>query len=168
MKNILLCFSMLLGIFFLLVFKEDAQGHRNSAMNLECASCHLEGPPAKISIKGIPAKFQPGKAYQVTVEVVSKLKSLSESKGGFAVQASAGTLKVKDEKRTQILGDYLTHTLEGNKVRKWTFLWVAPTVEEEAIITVMGVAANGDYAPCGDAVTADAVVTKKAMNKNRK
>ncbi|MCS7149404.1 MAG: choice-of-anchor V domain-containing protein [Caldimicrobium sp.] len=168
MKNMLLCLTLLLVMLFLLVSNDDAQGHRNSAMNLECASCHLEGPPAKIIIKGIPAKFQPGKAYQVTVEVVAKLKSLSESKGGFAVQASAGTLKVKDEKRTQILGDYLTHTPEGNKVRKWTFLWIAPTVEEEAIITVMGVAANGDYAPCGDAVAADAVVSKKAMDKSKK
>lgn len=142
--------------------------HRNSSMNLECASCHVEGPTAKIVIKGLPAQFQPGKSYQVTVEVISKLKSMSESKGGFAVQASAGTLKVKDEKRTQLLGDYLTHTPEGNMGRKWTFIWVAPTDVEEATITVMGVAANGDYSPIGDAVAADAVSITKAKQRVKK
>lgn len=159
---------LLLSFFLFLCLIQRSYAHRNSAMNLECASCHAEGPAAKIVIKGLPAQFQPGKSYQVTVEVISKLKSMSESKGGFAVQASAGTLKVKDEKRTQLLGDYLTHTPEGNMVRKWTFIWVAPTDVEEATITVMGVAANGDYSPFGDAVAADAVSITKAKPRVKK
>uniref|UniRef100_A0A832LX79 Uncharacterized protein n=1 Tax=Caldimicrobium thiodismutans TaxID=1653476 RepID=A0A832LX79_9BACT len=166
MKKILSILAMALVITGLIVQK--GFGHRNSAVNLECASCHAEGPAAKIVIKGLPAQFQPGKSYQVTVEVISKLKSMSESKGGFAVQASAGILKVKDEKRTQLLGDYLTHTPEGNMGRKWTFIWVAPTDVEEATIMVMGVAANGDYSPFGDSVAADAVTITKAKPRVKK
>lgn len=152
---------------FSVAIKKDVSAHRNSAMGLECASCHIEGPQAKLVIRGVPAQFQPGKTYEVTVEVISKLRSKSDSRGGFAVQASAGELKVKDTKRTQLINGYITHTIEGNSVRKWSFLWTAPKDVEEVTIMAMGVASDGDYSPYGDAVAVEAVTTVRAKPKKK-
>lgn len=152
----------------LLFYPSDLTAHRNSAMNLECGNCHIEGKATKVIIKGFPSQFQPGRSYTITVEVQSKVLSVSESKGGFAAQVVGGTLKIKDDKNTQLLHGYLTHTQEGNTKRKWVFEWVAPQDAEEAVLTVMGVAANGDYSPYGDGVAVEALSAKKAVTKAKK
>jgi len=131
-------------------------GHKNSAPNLECISCH-EGEMVQnmVRIQGLPKTYVPGKIYNLTVVVTSDLESMSECKGGFAVEASAGKLIVKDKKNTQLSNGILTHTQEGSELRKWNFSWKAPSEKTDANITVMAVAANGDYSPFGDKVGAD-------------
>ncbi len=136
-------------------------GHRNSAPNLECISCH-EGEMVQdmVKIKGLPKNYVPGKTYNLTVIVKSDLESMSESKGGFAIEASAGELIVKDKEHTQLSDGILTHTQEGSGLRKWNLSWEAPSDKVDASITVMAVAANGDYSPVGDKVGANSYTIK--------
>ena len=122
---------------------------------MECITCH-EGELSAgiVKIEGIPSSYKPGKTYTMTVRIDSALESMSESRGGFSLEVSAGKLIVKDKKNTQIADGYLTHTQEGNELRQWSFQWKAPTEESDVTITVMAVAANGDYSPTGDIVGA--------------
>ncbi len=138
-------------------------GHKNSAPNLDCISCH-EGEMVQnmVKVQGMPKSYVPGKTYNLTVIVTSDLESMSESKGGFALEASAGELIVRDKKNTQLSNGILTHTQEGSELRKWTFKWKAPSEKIDASITVMALAANGDYSSVGDRVGADSYTIKSA------
>lgn len=157
---ILLIFVFLFVSFFAVGI---SYGHKNSAPNLECLSCH-EGEMVQdmVKIEGVPKNYVPGKTYSLKVVVVSDLESISESKGGFAVEASAGKLKVKDKKNTQLSNGIITHTQEGSELRKWSFEWTAPKEKSDVNITVMAVAANGDYSPAGDKVGAAVCSIKPA------
>lgn len=158
--SILLIFLFLFVSFFGV---NITYGHRNSAPTLECLSCH-EGEMVQdmVKIEGVPKSYVPGKTYSLKVVVVSDLESISECKGGFAVEASAGKLKVKDKKNTQLSNSFVTHTQEGSELRKWTFEWTAPKEKTDVNITVMAVAANGDYSPAGDKVGATVYSIKPA------
>lgn len=144
------------------LYVSTGYGHRNSAPNLECISCH-EGEMVQdmVKIQGLPKSYVPGKTYNLTVIVTSDIQSMSESAGGFAVEASAGKLVVKDKKNTQMSNGILTHTQEGSESRKWTFGWKAPSQKTDVSITVMAVAANGDYSPFGDKVGANSYTLGK-------
>ncbi len=147
------------GIYVSIVY-----GSRNSAPNLECTSCH-EGVMFQdmVKIQGLPKSYVPGKTYNLTLVLKSDLESMSESKGGFAVQVSAGKLIATDKKNTQVIDTTLTHTQEGSESRKWTFGWKAPTQKtEDANIMVMAVAANGDYSSAGDELSAGSYTIKPA------
>ncbi|HCL82305.1 MAG TPA: hypothetical protein DHW81_08910 [Nitrospiraceae bacterium] len=146
------------------VYVSTVYGSRNSAPNLECTSCH-EGVMFQdmVKIQGLPKSYVPGKTYNLTLILKSDLKSMSESAAGFAVQASAGKLIVTDKKNTQLIDMTLTHTQEGNTLRKWTFGWKAPAQKtEDANIMVMAVAANGDYSSVGDELGAGSYTIKPA------
>jgi hypothetical protein len=155
MKRILLFLTVILcGM--TVIYVSTGYGSRNSAPNLECISCH-EGEMIQnmVKIQGLPKRYVPGKIYNLTVVITSDLESMSESKGGFAVEASAGTLIVKDKRNTQLSDGILTHTQEGSGLRRWNFSWKAPLEKTDVNITVMAVAANGDYSPAGDKVGAE-------------
>lgn len=130
---------------------QRAFGHRNSAPIMECFICHKgEIIQDMVKIEGVPSSYVPGKKYTMTVVIRADHESMSESKGGFNLEASAGRLIVKDEKNTQLINGYLTHTQEGNGSRKWVFQWLAPSEKVDVNLVVMAVAANGDYSPAGD------------------
>lgn len=155
MKRTLL-FLVVILCGMIVFYVSTGYGHRNSAPNLECISCH-EGEMVQnmVKVQGLPKSYVPGKTYNLTVIITSDLESMSECKGGFAIEASAGKLMVKDKKHTQLSNGILTHTQEGSGLRKWTFGWKAPSEKTDANITVMAVAANGDYSTFGDKVGAD-------------
>jgi hypothetical protein len=136
-------------------------GHNNSAPNLECVGCH-QGDMASdlVKVDGLPKKFVPGKTYKLTITVNSKMKSEGDVAGGFAVEASGGTLVIVDKKNTQLSGGMLTHTQEGSALRKWTIGWTAPKKKEEVTLSIMALAANGDFSPNGDEVGAEIVTLK--------
>ncbi len=147
-----------------------AHGFANSAPSFACMSCHpgtMQGD--MIRLRDLPETYSPGRTYTLTLELDSTLESLGEQQGGFAVRASAGELIVKDQTDTQIIDDILTHTLEGSHRRSWTFSWQAPGEpspwwqfwgqdQKEPVpdvsITVMAVAANGDFSSMGDEIGA--------------
>ncbi len=133
----------------------------NSAPDGECFTCHADtADSANIKMIGLPKEYVPGKTYNITLSVQSRLKSMSEIKGGFSASASAGDLIVIDEKNTQKSNSFITHTIQGAQSRTWKLAWKAPKEKTDTEIRVMAVAANGDYSPSGDAMTADIIAIK--------
>ncbi|ADH86586.1 conserved hypothetical protein [Desulfurivibrio alkaliphilus AHT 2] len=145
-----------------------AHGFANSAPSFQCMSCH-PGPmqPEMVKLRNLPENYRPGQTYTFTLELDSALESLGEQQGGFAIQASAGELVAKDQAHTQLIDGILTHTLEGSHRRSWSFSWQAPGEATawwqfwqrpepgpDVSITVMAVAANGDYSAIGDEIGA--------------
>ncbi len=167
MKKALIIF--LLSFLFSGLVISYSYGHRNSSPNMECLSCH-EGEiiPELVKIEGIPTSYVPRKIYTMTVVVNSDLESMSESKGGFSLEVSAGKLLVKDKKTTQLINGFLTHTQEGNESRRWVFQWQAPSEKTDVVFTVMAVAANGDYSPAGDKVGAMSYSIKPSIKEVKK
>lgn len=151
-----------------------AHGFANSAPSFQCMSCH-PGPmqPEMIKLSNLPDSYRPGQTYTFTLKLDSTLESLGEQQGGFAVQASSGTMIIEDRTHTQIVDGILTHTLEGSHRRSWSFSWQAPGESgpwwqfwrrpepgPDVSITVMAVAANGDYSAIGDEIGAAGVTLK--------
>jgi len=162
-------FVMLIFFCVTFLYGSNVSGHRNSAPTLECLICHgAELVQDMVKIEGIPKSYVQGKTYKLKVIVNSDLESMSECKGGFAVEATAGRLKVIDKKNTQLINGILTHTQEGSELRKWSFEWTAPKEKTDVSISVMAVAANGDYSPVGDMVGATVYVIKPAKQEVKK
>lgn len=158
MKKIFLFF---LALAALGLAASAGQSSTNSAPDGECFACHANtADSANIKMTGIPKEYEPGKTYNITLSVHSRLKSMSEIKGGFSASASAGELIVVDKKNTQISDSFITHTIEGAQSRTWKFAWKSPKEKMPAEIRVMAVASNGDYSPSGDAITADLVTIR--------
>ncbi|RJQ50398.1 MAG: hypothetical protein C4526_12085 [Nitrospiraceae bacterium] len=154
-KKYLLLPVLITGLILIMI--SAGSGSNNSAPNFECGSCHGGGTgPAEIRVEGLPLKYIPGKTYKMTLTVVSGMQSSGDVAGGFAAQATGGELIAADKNNTQLSEGFLTHTQEGSAFRKWTFKWKAPSEKTGVNLTVMAVAANGDFSPVGDAVGADA------------
>lgn len=151
-RKITLLLVIALGITALIA--STGNSHNNSAPNLECTGCHQGEGSAEVKLEGVPEKYIPGKTYKMTLTVVSGNASMGDVAGGFALEASAGELIVSDRKNTQLSGSFITHTQEGSALRKWTIGWKAPADNAPADLTVMAVAANGDFSPAGDVVSA--------------
>lgn len=152
-----------------LLFSSIAYTNNNSAPNSECFTCHSgASDPATVKVTGLPKQFEPGKKYKITVAVDSKIKSVSEVKGGFSATVSEGELIVTDKKNTQISDSYLTHTIEGSDRRSWSFEWKAPEKKSDVELKIMVVAANGDYSPNGDAITAEVFTIQPKGDKPAK
>ena len=129
----------------------------NSAPAAECRGCHqAPGGEAAVRVIGLPDRYEPGKAYAVTIAVESQLQSQGETQGGFSVSASKGELEVADPTHTQMSAGFLTHTAEGATQRTWRFTWRAPQATGTAELTVAVLAANGDFSPNGDAAATQA------------
>ncbi|MBI5410150.1 MAG: hypothetical protein HZA14_12370 [Nitrospirae bacterium] len=153
-NKLILSFIITLGIIAL--FVSVGVSHNNSAPNFECIQCHEGGMgDVEIKLEGLPEKYVPGKTYKMTLTVVSENESLGDVAGGFAVEASAGELIVVDKKNTQLSDGILTHTKEGSALRKWVVGWKAPSQKIETDLSVMAVAANGDFSTAGDVIGAD-------------
>lgn len=133
-----------------------AEAYRNGAPTLKCYNCHtpVGDHASTLKVKGIPKEYKPGKTYRMSVAVKSDIRSLGDVKGGFVLQTSAGELIVADPAHTQISNGLLTHTIEGSTLRAWKLDWKAPQ-KGDVEFTVMATAANGDFAPIGDAVLAE-------------
>lgn len=141
-----------------------------------CASsgCHSEFAPnsgvAKLAVSlesnGIK-EYEPGKTYPITVSISNP----GIIRFGFQVVAlkntdnsNAGTIKLLDAERTQILPGYgtiadrryITYTYEGtnavsNGYGEWSFEWTAPETNEGPITFYIGsIAANDDGTDEGD------------------
>ncbi len=153
MRKQILFLSSLVTILLLVV--SFSYGHNNSSPNGECYACHSGGTaPAYVNLKGLPDKYIPGGIYNITLTVDSDNQSFGEVQGGFSIVTKGGELGVTDKENTLFSYPYLTHTKEGSNMRQWNFIWRAPGQEMTAEIQVMAVAANGDFSPAGDSVSA--------------
>lgn len=133
----------------------------NSAPSGECYVCHTgTAVPAKMKLAGVPKQYERGKIYNLTLTVSSPLQSIGVVQGGFSAEATAGELIVTDGKNTQISLPFITHTQEGSEKRTWKFAWKAPEQKMDVELKVRAIAADGDYSPNGDAVTAEVFTIK--------
>jgi predicted secreted protein with PEFG-CTERM motif len=112
-----------------------------------CGGCHSNAGTAQVTLDGLPAQYEPGKTYTLTVTVSSQ--DVPGEGGGFDLSVTAGTLTPIDA-TTKIDGNDLTHT--GAQRRSWSFNWTAPT-QGDVTFYVAGLAANGDGGINGDAWT---------------
>jgi hypothetical protein len=129
--------------------------------------CHsgnaLNAPGGSLTINGVPAEYQPGQTYPITVT----LARTGQSRWGFelAVRAAsdgqqAGNITVTDglqtERRTQFGIQYIHHTLSGTAPntpgpKSWTFNWTAPATQVGVIrFNAAGNAANNNNTNLGD------------------
>ncbi len=149
-KKYILLSVVALGMIALVV--SIGNSHNNSAPNFDCIECHQGEGSAVVKIDGLPGKYVPGKVYKMTLTIESDNQSYGDNAGGFAVEASAGELVVTDNKNTQVSEGILTHTQEGSALRKWMIGWKAPAQNVPVDLTVMAVAANGDFSSVGDVI----------------
>ncbi len=158
----------LLVLLILAGWQSTALAHSNGAGTFDCFRCHSAAgqDEAEVQVTGLPKAFEPGKTYRMRITVKSALESMSDRQGGFAVQASAGEMRVVDQVNTQLIGGVATHTLPGAAGRSWEISWKAPKDRKPVDLTVMAVAANGDFSPFGDPVAAQVfTVTPAAAAK---
>jgi len=141
-----------MAIFFLCPAFDSPSGANSTsgAPMTMCMDCHGMPKGAEIRMENLPSSFHPGATYEMSVKVVSVVKSEGDIQGGFAVSASAGELIVSDPVNTQISGGFITHTPEGTQSRTWKFKWKAPAEKKPVTLNVSVIAANGDFAPAND------------------
>jgi hypothetical protein len=129
--------------------------------------CHsgqaLNAPGGSLTINGVPAEYQPGQTYAITVT----LARMGQMRWGFelAVRAAsdgqqAGNIVVTDglqtERRSQSGIQYIHHTLSGTSPgtsgpKSWTFNWTAPATQVGIIrFNAAGNAANNNGTNLGD------------------
>ncbi len=153
--SILMAVGVLMGSAFAL---------SNGAPDLKCAKCHKNVVGSvDIKISGLPDRYKPGETYTIEIEILSDVRSTGFTQGGFAIEASAGELKVIDEKNTLKSGKYVTHTTEGAGKRKWKVAWQAPDKPVEVTISVSAIASNGDASPANDAMGLKTVKIKPEL-----
>ena len=149
-----------------------------------CRQCHqgqeLNAPGATLRITGVPARWQPRKAYRIIV----MLRKDSLARAGFelaarfgATGASAGVLIPYDTLLTMITRDttngvpYAHHTLAGTRIARaparWVLLWTAPLGGSgDVVFNAAAVASNDDNSNLGDAVYT-ALATAGASRRRR-
>lgn len=138
-----------------------------------CVKCHNTnalnaGRTEKLgdlALGGFPEKYEPGKAYTVTVELTHEQGRMAF---GFQLAArtasggmQAGALKPVDS-HTQLVSDkglqYIGHTREGTFSNVFEFTWTAPAPGAgDVLVGAAGNAADGDASPVGDFIYSTSV-----------
>jgi hypothetical protein len=137
-----------------------------------CLQCHigseLNPPGGKLTLTGVPASFQPGQDYAVTVSLVKQ----GLVKGGFqlAARVASGASRGRDAGALAVLGPdlqlvksedakttYIQHTPAGTVAAKagsmtWKFRWTAPKDGVPVRFDLAANASNNDTSPMDDAI----------------
>jgi hypothetical protein len=135
-----------------------------------CYACHFDGEPnpepGRLSIEGVPGRFEPGVAYTLRVT----LSHPGMAVGGFQLAAryvesgeQAGTVEAgeDEEGRVGVLSDrgidYIHHLLGGTEptapdTAHWSVVWRAPASGGEVVFHAAGLAGDGDESQIGDHV----------------
>jgi hypothetical protein len=144
----------------------------NPPFNQNCTLCHfsyeLNSGDGELQLDGLPAEFQPGQTYPLTV----LLSDPGQIRWGFELTVlddadpfvEGGSLVVTDDLHTQIsenvdgTEDYLKHTSEGTYwpipgAVSWDFDWIAPDLPSVTFY-LCGNAADADQSFVGDYIYA--------------
>ena len=143
-----------------------------------CIACHFDGTlndsAGSLTIEGIPARYQPGKRYRLTITVrhpelkLAGFELASRFATGPDSGRQAGALNTIDE-RAKVSTDDGTHVQYAHHMRsgttplpsgvgRWTVEWVAPTAgSAPVVIHVAANAANDNDSPLGDYIFARSV-----------
>lgn len=131
-------------------FSTSLANSTSGAPVIMCMDCHAMPKGAEIKLENLPKSFQAGAIYEITLSVVSAIKSQSDMQGGFSVSVTDGELIVSDPKTTQKSNGFITHTAEGALLRSWKFKWKAPQEKKKVTLRVSVIAADGDFSPAND------------------
>jgi hypothetical protein len=147
-----------------------------------CRSCHfdkpLNDPAGSLAISGIPAQYQAGQKYQVTVTIkravlrVAGFEMTSRIADGPRAGQQAGDWQGPPD-RTHIVFapgqpiQYIQHTKAGSSVPAgasagtWTVQWTAPAKGSESVVFhVAANASNDDQSPLGDFIYTTTIKTR--------
>jgi len=142
------------------------------------SSCHvgnaLNAPGGSLTITGLPAEYEAGKSYTITVTIARA----AQSRWGFecAIRRvgggqQAGTLAATDRNRTEVNSEsgiqYVHHnfggTQPGSGPRSWSFSWTAPAASTGPVRCGCAAnAANGDGNNTGDFIYAATATSNPA------
>ena len=79
----------------------------------------------QVLVDGLPGVFNASETYSFTVTVVNddltRAGDDNGRMGGFRISSNGGTISSLNESLSQEMDGALTHTLESNTVRQWTF-----------------------------------------------
>jgi hypothetical protein len=140
-----------------------------------CTACHFDGglndAAGSLAIDGLPARYEPGRRYRLTITVrhpdlrLAGFELASRFATGPDSGRQAGSLAPTDD-RAQVSTDetsriqYAHHLRSGTTplppgVGRWTVEWTAPTAGTGPVaIHVVGNAANDNDSPMGDYIYA--------------
>jgi len=136
-----------------------------------CRACHqgepLNAPGGSLQIEGLPQRYEPGRAYILTVV----LRRSGMGRAGFELStrvangpdagSQAGALEARDARTSVVPGPppkavrYAEQTREGCSVSgpetRWTLRWRSPaSAVGDVLIHMAANAANYDDSPLGD------------------
>jgi hypothetical protein len=150
-------------------FKEDS-----------CQACHfsqeLNAAPGRVSIEGVPARYDGGKKYVLTITLTREemkragfqLASRFTDGGGQAGSLAPGAA---DGERVDIAREgpvqYANQKKAGSSpteagVARWTVEWTAPATGGAVVFNVAANAADGDGTTSGDYIYTSAVESAPA------
>ena len=141
-------------IVVLLLFVPAIRGYQGGVYNRAYGcNCHSQAgsTAASVGISGLPASYDAGDSYQLTVSVTG---GVSGSGGGFSLEVNKGTLSAgvgQTLVKVNNQGNSATHTMTGNSYRSWSFDWTAPS-QNAGLVTfeVAGMTSNGNGGTSGD------------------
>jgi hypothetical protein len=122
-----------------------------------CTYCHSSYPvnsgSGKLQLYGLPASYVANSTYSLTLHIIQS----GQTRWGFQLKATAGTLVVTDSTNTSISSGFLNHksagTYAGQTVGQWNFNWTAPSVASATVkFYASGLAANNNGNEIGDYV----------------
>lgn len=107
-----------------------SDGAQKRGCTCHCATADTDVTTA---LDGLPAEYEPGKAYDLTVSFSGGDTfdlPTETNEGGFALEVTHGTLATKDDKtKVDTIGGgtkFATHTTAGNSQASWPLKWTAP------------------------------------------
>jgi hypothetical protein len=136
-----------------------------------CVACHvgsdLNPPGSTLEILGLDGAYSPGRAYEVTVRLLSFDMAAAGFQAAFRWEdgkdagGRAGSPLALDDRvsviRAESTGvDYIQHTSAGHQAdgeqAEWTFEWTAPGRPGNVTLHVAANSGNGDNSPLDDLV----------------
>jgi len=114
-----------------------------------CHNTNTEMTSSVIVNLTLPANFTSGETYTIILNITGGPNDLvnGENRGGFFITASDGELAptVNDTLVQKPFGfTHLTHTVDGNDYRGWTFEWTAPDKDDISVeFVAYGNSVNG-------------------------
>lgn len=105
-----------------------ADSARSGCGDVGCHGIPGQGSPlVRALLDGLPEEYTPGGRYNLTVSVADAPPILpaAQNAGGFALEASAGSMAAVDD-AAQAADASATHTEAGNDQREWQVEWLAP------------------------------------------
>ena len=152
-----------------------------------CIACHMDGelnePGGTLTIEGLPARYQPGQRYTLTLvithaalraagfELSARFASGADSArqaGAFSVSGDRAAVSLEETTRVQ----YVHHLRPGATPpspgsARWTVSWTAPAAASGPVVFHAAAnAANDNDSPMGDYIYAKAVSVPRGEKQN--